>query len=370
MADTKAGSLARLMRRTRSALSARDWSRAPIKVFTYPRERAVAAFEMRAVLERPSLYPEDYANYTLFEALFGHAIATREPDEADYIFVPLFLPAYELARVPLHRAIERLDLIGSGKKHLLFSSWDTYPRPALARANPFCAVSRVVARTDRARRAYAHDRSWLDERFILLTFESSIDVWPDDLAVFPTRPDRARSPLARGRDLALSFVGTVDYDALPRDHVRGGRYRAAWRRLAERSGPRSFVGSLSAARARYGETANQASLSARSVFTLCPAGYARWSFRLTEAALAGSIPVILSDYYVKPLFRHIPWDDFAVTLPESALPRVDTILARIEPRVVRRLQENLARYQAYFRPAGLADLVVQELAARRSAAPR
>jgi xylogalacturonan beta-1,3-xylosyltransferase len=151
-----------------------------------------------------------------------------------------------------------------------------------------------------------------------------------------------------------SFVGTPRYEVTG-PHVRGPRSLKAWSTLIERGGDRVFIGLPDGPYER---------IYRRSVFVLCPAGFARWSFRVTEAISCGAIPVILSDYYVKPFASRVPWDEFSITIPESDLTEVDTILGSLSPARVRAFQDRLERAQAAFTPDGLRDLLIDGLRSR------
>jgi hypothetical protein len=99
----------------------------------------------------------------------------------------------------------------------------------------------------------------------------------------------------------------------------------------------------------------------RSLFTLCPRGNACWSFRVFESILCGSVPVILSDSYLKPFSEFIPWDYFSITLPESYIASVDDLLAAIRPETVDALLLNLEKNQHWFVVSGLLNLIAGKL---------
>jgi hypothetical protein len=166
--------------------------------------------------------------------------------------------------------------------------------------------------------------------------------------------------------LQFCFVGSTTYSGVAARHVRGRARRGTWNRLAQ--SPAAFVGDLDAARRRFGADASQTLVSRTATFTLCPAGHARWTFRLSEALRAGSIPVLLSDYYRPPLSRTLHWDRFSVSLPESSLWNAPTLLRRLPPERVRELQLGVREAQLLLQPRRLADLIAQELDHRRRSA--
>ncbi|XP_074315882.1 putative beta-1,4-xylosyltransferase IRX10L isoform X2 [Silene latifolia] len=80
----------------------------------------------------------------------------------------------------------------------------------------------------------------------------------------------------------------------------------------------------------------------RSVFCLCPLGWAPWSPRLVEAVVFGCIPVIIADDIVLPFTDVIPWEDIGVFVDEKDVPDLDSILTSIPPEVIFRKQSLLA----------------------------
>ncbi|CAI5967400.1 unnamed protein product [Closterium sp. NIES-64] len=82
----------------------------------------------------------------------------------------------------------------------------------------------------------------------------------------------------------------------------------------------------------------------RSLFCLCPLGWAPWSPRLVESVFFGCIPVIVADNIVLPFSDVIPWREIAVFVPEKDVPKLDEILAGIGPRRVLAMQQRLASH--------------------------
>ncbi|RAL38704.1 unnamed protein product [Cuscuta campestris] len=80
----------------------------------------------------------------------------------------------------------------------------------------------------------------------------------------------------------------------------------------------------------------------RSIFCLCPLGWAPWSPRLVESVVFGCIPVIIADEIVLPFADAIPWEDIGVFVEEKDVPYLDTILTSIPPEVILKKQRFLA----------------------------
>eukprot|EP00850_Spirogloea_muscicola_P003209 SM000013S26378 [mRNA] locus=s13:65372:67766:- [translate_table: standard] len=80
----------------------------------------------------------------------------------------------------------------------------------------------------------------------------------------------------------------------------------------------------------------------RSVFCLCPLGWAPWSPRIVESVAFGCIPVIIADDIVLPFADAIPWRQLAVFVAERDVPQLDAILTAIPAKRVLFMQQRLA----------------------------
>ncbi|KAJ4959390.1 hypothetical protein NE237_026501 [Protea cynaroides] len=79
----------------------------------------------------------------------------------------------------------------------------------------------------------------------------------------------------------------------------------------------------------------------RAVFCLCPLGWAPWSPRLAESLIFGCIPVIIADEIVLPFSDTIPWKEIGIFVAEEDIPKLDTILTSIPPKVIVQKQRLL-----------------------------
>jgi hypothetical protein len=355
-----------LKRRVEDQLSESTTS-SRLKIFSYPLDDAVLDFQWEAFLRERACYPEDYAAFHLVVKLFAEKLGTTDPDRADYFFLPLYWPAFECHRIELTETMESLQFIRRKARHLIFSPWDTYPRPLERRANPYCCVD-YGQRDGIVRDGYYVDSlRWLDERFTLMCYESSIDMLPYDIGIYPTLPLTPTSPFGARRDLLYSFAGSFLY--FDDDHVRGRESAPYWETLRRETRRDAFVGTLDEARSRFKRDLDYLSLPRASTFTLCPAGWGRWSFRMTEAILSGSIPIILADYYELPFRATVPWSEFSLVLPESGLKRIDRIVRSISPEKVLWLQRGLEAHQRLFTSGGVIGPLVGKLEATLKARP-
>lgn len=85
-----------------------------------------------------------------------------------------------------------------------------------------------------------------------------------------------------------------------------------------------------------------------SLFAIVPRGDTHFSYRLLEALSFGCIPIILSDGWVLPFDRTIPWRQMSLHVPEAAYERIPELLARLSPETILILQNKVVEvYQRY-----------------------
>lgn len=80
---------------------------------------------------------------------------------------------------------------------------------------------------------------------------------------------------------------------------------------------------------------------ARSVFCLCPLGWAPWSPRLVESVLLGCVPVIIADGIRLPFPSAVRWPEISVTVAEKDVGRLGRILERVASTNLSVIQRNL-----------------------------
>ena len=102
-------------------------------------------------------------------------------------------------------------------------------------------------------------------------------------------------------------------------------------------------------------------ISRNSTFTLCPAGYGRWTYRFFQAIEWGSIPVLLSDDYVKPFSDKIPYDKFSLTIKEKDIKNIDKIIRSISANKIEEMQIELKSNQQSFTKNNFFKLLDKEL---------
>ena len=80
---------------------------------------------------------------------------------------------------------------------------------------------------------------------------------------------------------------------------------------------------------------------ARSVFCLCPLGWAPWSPRLVESVALGCVPVIIADDIRLPFPSAVNWAEISVTVAEKDVARLAKILERVAATNLSSIQKKL-----------------------------
>uniref|UniRef100_A0A0D9VNF1 Exostosin GT47 domain-containing protein n=1 Tax=Leersia perrieri TaxID=77586 RepID=A0A0D9VNF1_9ORYZ len=91
-------------------------------------------------------------------------------------------------------------------------------------------------------------------------------------------------------------------------------------------------------RKRYG---NYRSEMARSLFCLCPLGWAPWSPRLVESVLLGCIPVIIADNIRLPFPSVLQWSDISLQVAEKDVASLEMVLDHVVATNLTIIQKNL-----------------------------
>ncbi|KAM0897609.1 hypothetical protein ACQ4PT_022460 [Festuca glaucescens] len=80
---------------------------------------------------------------------------------------------------------------------------------------------------------------------------------------------------------------------------------------------------------------------ARSLFCLCPLGWAPWSPRLVESVLLGCIPVIIADNIRLPFPDVLRWPDISLQVAERDLASLEAVLDHVVATNLTTIQKNL-----------------------------
>jgi hypothetical protein len=98
----------------------------------------------------------------------------------------------------------------------------------------------------------------------------------------------------------------------------------------------------------------------RSVFSLCPRGYGKTSFRINEALNLGSIPVYIYDDPWIPFLDKISFDEYGILIHESQISNIDTILKNTSMEDIERLRLNGQRaYRDFYSYPGCFSKILE-----------
>jgi FkbM family methyltransferase len=279
--------------------------------------------------------------------LFKNSIGTTDPAQADFFFVPLNLIQSQFRNEDPRSIIKELKYLTDKKDHILVAAGDFSQR----------------SKKNHYGHAYLNTYDWLD-KFILLALESTSDLIPgQDIGIIPynTLSDNPYFNTNK-RIFMYSFLGQIKHILLPGNHVRS---QLAF--LENRSDvlitEKLDVYTKKKLLENYPDIVKDdfELLARNSTFTVAPAGYGKWTYRFFNAIQWGSIPVLISDDYIKPFNSSIPYESFSIVLLEKDILNIDHILRSISAREVERYQENLKANQSKFTRRVFFELLVREL---------
>lgn len=185
----------------------------------------------------------------------------------------------------------------------------------------------------------------------LLEYERALNPRTVSMPALPIATGAA--PPLESRDVLASFQGLASHA------VRHGLASLADGRkiivnLVDGSAYAGSVNALTQSRDREYEE-----LLGRSIFAFVPRGDANFSYRLLEVMSFGCIPVILSDGWVLPFDRTLPWPGFSLRFSADAIPTIPGILASLGTEELTTRFAHVRRiYDAHF---GSLDRIVGTL---------
>lgn len=157
--------------------------------------------------------------------------------------------------------------------------------------------------------------------------------------------NRPHDKTVRAKDIFASFIGVIN-----------GRHRVREALKNAVSGLPDYYISESMGFHQFKE------IMERSIFSLCPRGYGRTSFRINEALNLGSIPVYIYDDAWVPFNDKINFSEYGVLVHESELPNLDNILKSITDDRINELRENGKRvYKEYYTYEGCYNNIIKIL---------
>lgn len=281
----------------------------------------------------------------IHRALLTNDVRTLDPHEADFFFVPVYVscnfsttngfPAIGHARSLLLSAVQLISSEqpfwnrSSGSDHVFVASHDY---GACFHAMEDRAVADGVP-------------EFLKKSIILQTFGVNYDhpcqdvehvVIPPYIPPESLRRTLESSPANSGRrDIWVFFRGKMEVHP---KNISGRFYSKAVRSVIwhKYSGdPRFYL--------RRHRFAGYQSEIARSVFCLCPLGWAPWSPRLAESVALGCVPVVIADGIRLPFQEAVPWPEISLAVAERDAARLGPILDRVVATNLSDIQRNLLR---------------------------
>ncbi|MFA6544399.1 MAG: exostosin family protein [Limisphaerales bacterium] len=184
--------------------------------------------------------------------------------------------------------------------------------------------------------------------FTVLEYDHAIWDWhafPRNVIVFSAGgcgdiplPLLLRSPAFANpaKDIRVSFMGQLDG-------------------YSNVTGTRGKMKEVMQGHAYLGQGPGWRDIMGRSVFSLCPRGLGRASFRMYEALSVGSIPVyIWDDVEWLPWRDELDWSEFSLSVNVAELDSLPQRLAAISDEQIRRMQRRIAElYDDYFTLPGV-----------------
>ncbi|XP_010521727.1 PREDICTED: probable glucuronoxylan glucuronosyltransferase IRX7 [Tarenaya hassleriana] len=307
------------------------------------------------VYELPSKFNKDWlqndrcgshlfaAEVALHRALLGAAgVRTEDPYEADFFFVPVYVscnfstvngfPAIGHARTLISDAVRLVSARfpfwnrTRGSDHVFVATHDfgscfhTMEDRAIADGVPEILKNSIILQTFGVK--YKHPCQGVEHVVI-----------PPYISPESVRKTSNNFPATGKRDIFVFFRGKMEVNP---KNISGRFYSKRVRTEIGRrySGDRRFY-------LRRNRLAGYQSEIARSVFCLCPLGWAPWSPRLVESVVLGCVPVIIADGIRLPFPSAVPWPEISLTVPERHLGDLGKILEHVAASNLSVIQRNL-----------------------------
>ncbi|KAL4560852.1 hypothetical protein LXL04_033007 [Taraxacum kok-saghyz] len=306
------------------------------------------------VYELPSKYNVDWlanercsnhlfaSEVAIHKALMKSDVRTFDPSKADFFFVPVYVscnfssvngfPAIGHARGLILSAIELISSElpfwnrSNGSDHVFVASHDygacfhAMEDRAVANGIPEFMKNSIILQTFGVK----HRHPCQDADHVVI---------PPYVSPEKVQSTLSRSPINGRRDIFAFFRGKMEVHP---KNVSGRFYskRVRTEILQNYGNDRRFY----LKRHRF---AGYQSEIVRSVFCLCPLGWAPWSPRLVEAVALGCVPVIIADGIRLPLESAVPWPEISLTVNEKDVGKLGRILDYVASTNLSFIQRNL-----------------------------
>ncbi|KAF4402714.1 probable glucuronoxylan glucuronosyltransferase IRX7 [Cannabis sativa] len=278
----------------------------------------------------------------IHRALLTSDVRTYDPYEADFFFVPVYVscnfstvngfPAIGHARSLIYSAINAISSEYSfwnrsgGSDHVFVASHDfgscfhTMENVAIADGVPSFLKNSIILQTFGVKNNHPCQDV---ENVVIPPFVSPESV----------RRTLEKAPANGRRDIFAFFRGKMEINP---KNVSGRYYSkkvrtAIWRKFG--NDPRFYL-----QRQRF---AGYQSEIVRSVFCLCPLGWAPWSPRLVESVVLGCVPVVIADNIRLPFPEAVRWPEISLTVAEKDVGKLGRILEHVAATNISTIQKNL-----------------------------
>ncbi|XP_042475304.1 probable glucuronoxylan glucuronosyltransferase IRX7 [Macadamia integrifolia] len=283
------------------------------------------------------------AEVAIHKALLSSDVRTLNPLEADFFFVPVYVscnfstvngfPAIGHARPLIASAIQLISSEmpywnrSSGADHVFVASHDfgpcfhTLEDVAIADGVPEFLKKSIILQTFGVKYKHACQEV---ENVVIPPYVS---------------PESVRSTLEKvqkgsgERDIWVFFRGKMEVHP---KNVSGRFYSKRVRTVIwnKYNWNRRFY----LKRHRYDGYQSEI---VRSVFCLCPLGWAPWSPRLVESVALGCVPVIIADGIKLPFPDVVRWPEISLTVAEKDVVKLGKILEHVAATNLSDIQRNL-----------------------------
>ncbi|KAK2971387.1 hypothetical protein RJ640_015254 [Escallonia rubra] len=306
------------------------------------------------VYELPSRYNSDWlanercsshlfaSEVAIHKAMLNSDVRTLDPWQADFFFVPVYVscnfstvngfPAIGHARPLLASAVQLISSEfpfwnrSSGSDHVFIASHDygacfhAMEHVAMADGIPEFLKKSVILQTFGVK--YNHPCQDVENVVI-----------PPYVSPEKVRSTLSKSPAEGRRDIFVFFRGKMEVHP---KNISGRFYSKRvrtdiWQKYG---GDRRFY------LKRHRFPGYQSEI-VRSVFCLCPLGWAPWSPRLVESVALGCVPVLIADGIRLPFPSAVRWPDISLTVAERDVGKLGDILEHVAATNLSAIQKNL-----------------------------
>ncbi|KAL8204756.1 hypothetical protein R6Q57_010379 [Mikania cordata] len=306
------------------------------------------------VYELPAKYNSDWlsnercsnhlfaSEVAIHKALMNSDVRTFDPSEADFFFVPVYVscnfttvngfPAIGHARALLLSVVELISSElpfwnrSKGSDHVFVASHDhgacfhAMEDRAVANGIPEFMKNSIILQTFGVK----HRHPCQDVDHVVI---------PPYVSPEKIQSTLSQTPVKGRRDIFVFFRGKMEVHP---KNIRGRFYSRRVRTEILQKFRKNSRFNLK----RHRFTGYQSEI-ARSVFCLCPRGWAPWSPRLVEAAALGCVPVIIADGIRLPLESAVPWPEISLTVPEKDVGKLAGILDHVAATNLSTIQTKL-----------------------------